>query len=326
MVKFFIQPESEIPASNQLYNQIMFAIAARKFPPGQKLPSTRQLAMQTGLHRNTISKVYRQLEDDGLVDAQAGSGIYVRLGDAPESTGSVTLLKRHPETYKAVRQMLDDLVKQGCSLREARDMFLAEIDWRLRCSAQVLVTVPNDDIGAGELMVRELEQALNIPVQLVPLEELESVLNQTRSGTIVTSRYFLSAAEEIASPKSVRVIPVDVYDYSNELQILSQLKAGTCVGIVSLSAGLLRGADVLIRSLMGEKLMLMSTQTNDPYKLRAIARSASIILCDHASAEAVKQAIDRVQEDLIRHPRIVRCENFISTDSVALLKRELGLS
>ena len=34
--------------------------------------------MQTGLHRNTISKVYRQLEVDGVVEAIAGSGIYVR--------------------------------------------------------------------------------------------------------------------------------------------------------------------------------------------------------------------------------------------------------
>ena len=28
--------------------------------------------MQTGLHRNTISKVYRQLETDGVVEAMAG--------------------------------------------------------------------------------------------------------------------------------------------------------------------------------------------------------------------------------------------------------------
>jgi Predicted transcriptional regulators len=78
MVQFHIQTDSEIPASTQLFNQIRFAIASRQFPPGHRLPSTRQLAMQTGLHRNTISKVYRQLENTGLVEAQAGSGIYVR--------------------------------------------------------------------------------------------------------------------------------------------------------------------------------------------------------------------------------------------------------
>ena len=56
-MRFHIQQESDIPASTQLYNQICFAIAARHYPPGHRLPSTRQLAMQTGLHRHTISKV-----------------------------------------------------------------------------------------------------------------------------------------------------------------------------------------------------------------------------------------------------------------------------
>jgi GntR family transcriptional regulator len=70
-LRFHIQQDSDIPASSQLYNQICFAIAARHFPPGHRLPSTRQLAMQTGLHRNTISKVYRQLENDGVVEAMA---------------------------------------------------------------------------------------------------------------------------------------------------------------------------------------------------------------------------------------------------------------
>ena len=88
-VRFHIQQESDIPASTQLYNQICFAIAARHYPPGHRLPSTRQLAMQTGLHRNTISKVYRQLETDGVVEAMAGSGIYVRDQQKPKTS------KRH---------------------------------------------------------------------------------------------------------------------------------------------------------------------------------------------------------------------------------------
>ena len=82
-MRFHIQQDSDIPASTQLYNQICFAIAARHYPPGHRLPSTRQLAMQTGLHRNTISKVYRQLETDGVVEAMAGSGIYVRDQQKP---------------------------------------------------------------------------------------------------------------------------------------------------------------------------------------------------------------------------------------------------
>lgn len=327
MVKFYIHSDGEIPASNQLYNQICFAIASRQYPPGHKLPSTRQLAMQTGLHRNTISKVYRQLEDDGVVEAQAGSGIYVRIqGHDDRQAQPITfLVESYPEVYKLVRHHLDEMLKQGCSLNEARELFLAEIDWRLRCSARVLVTVPAQDLGAGELMVRELEQSLQIPVQLVPLEELGTILQQARSGTVVTSRYFSAEAEAIAAPNAVRVITVDIYDYGHEIQLLSQLKSGSCVGLVSLSSGILRGAEVILHSLRGDELLIMSCQPSDRYRLEAIARGASTILSDQASFAAVKNAVQTVREDLIRSPQLICCENYIDAKSLESLKLELGL-
>lgn len=325
MVQFRIQPDSEIPASTQLCNQIRFAIASRQFPPGHRLPSTRALAMQTGLHRNTISKVYRQLEDDGLVESLAGSGIYVRAQPPRRNPAPVPILEQFPQADKIVQQSLDELLKEGCSLNQARELFLAEIDWRLRCSAQVLVTVPAEDIGAGKLMVDELEQSLGIPVQLVLLEELAQVLDQTASSTVVTSRYFIGVTEAIAAPKSVRVIPVDIYDYAQEIQLLKKLPPDSYVGMVSLSSGLLRGAEVIIHSLRGDELLVMTAQLGDAYKLNAIVKSAQLIISDQASFLTVKAAVQAAREDLIRPPQVICCENFIGTKSINLLKRELGL-
>lgn len=326
MVQFHIQSDSDIPASTQLYNQILFAIASRQFPPGHRLPSTRQLAMQTGLHRNTISKVYRQLEEAGVVDAQAGSGIYVRdpIHDGGAKVKS-PILDQHPEAYKVVQNSLDELLQLGCSLNQARELFLAEIDWRLRCSAQVLVTAPSHDIEAGEVIVRELERALNIPVQLVPLEDLGQVLDQTRSGTVVTSRYFIAQAEAIAAPKSVRVIPIDIYDFDAEIKLIKRLPKGSCLGIVSLSSGTVGVAEVIIHSLRGDELLVMPCQLGDTYKLNAIVRSAQTIISDQASCTVVKTAIAAAREDLIRPPQLICCEDFIISKSIELLKRELGL-
>jgi GntR family transcriptional regulator len=326
MVQFHIQSDSDIPASTQLYNQILFAIASRQYPPGHRLPSTRQLAMQTGLHRNTISKVYRQLEEAGVVDAQAGSGIYVR-DQTHESTANVKspIVGQHPDAYKLVQNSLDELLKIGSSLSQARELFLAEIDWRLRCSAQVLVTAPIHDIGAGEVIVRELERALNIPVQLVPMEELSQVLDQTRSGTVVTSRYFIAEAEAIAAPKSVRVIPIDIYDFDDEIKLIKKLPKGTCLGLVSLSSGTVGVADVIIHSLRGDDLLVMTCQLGDTYKLNAIVHAAQTIISDQASCTVVKGAIAAARDDLIRPPQVICCENFIISKSIELLKRELGL-
>ena len=84
MLQFQIHSDSEIPASKQLFDQIRFAIASRQYSPGHRLPSTRQLAMITGLHHNTVSKVYQQLEESGLVESIAGSGIYVKTERSEE--------------------------------------------------------------------------------------------------------------------------------------------------------------------------------------------------------------------------------------------------
>lgn len=326
MVQYHIQPDSEIPASKQLFDQIQFAIASRQYPPGHRLPSTRQLAMLTGLHRNTISKVYRQLEETGLVESQAGSGIYVKeQGHEGGPQGQASILKQYPEAYKIVQKSLDELLSQGCSLREARELFLSEIDWRLRCSARVLVTVPSRDLEAGKLMIREIEQSLGIPVELVPLEELSTALDQTNSGTVVTSRYFIGEVLEAAAPKSVRVIPVDIHDYAQELEIVKDLPKDSCLGVVSLSAGTLGVASIIIHSLRGDELLLMTAQVDDTYKLNALVRAAQTIICDHASYDRVKAAISAARDDLIRPPKLIRSENYIGTKSINLLKRELGL-
>ena len=325
MVQFRIQPDSEIPASTQLVNQIRYAIASRQFSPGHRLPSTRALAMQTGLHRNTISKVYRQLEEDGYVESIAGSGIYVRAQPTRQSPVPVPILEQYPEADKIVQQSLDALLKLGCSLNQARELFLAEIDWRLRCSARVLVTAPAEDIGIGKLMVDELEQSLGIPVQLVSLEELTEVLDQTSSATVVTSRYFLGQAEAITAPKSVRVIPVDIYNYAQEIQLLKKLPNDSCVGFVSLSSGLLRAAEVIIHSLRGNELLVLTAQLGDAYKLNAIVKSAQLIISDQASFSTVQAAVQAAREDIIRPPKLICCDSYISSQSIDLLKRELGL-
>jgi GntR family transcriptional regulator len=124
----------------------------------------------------------------------------------------------------------------------------------------------------------------------------------------------------------VRVIPVDLYDFSKEIQIIQQLPQDSCLGIVSLSANTLEVANVIIHSLRGEELLIMTAQVEDSYKLSAMARSAHTIISDQVSFPIVKAALQAARDDIIRPPQLICCENFISTVSIELLKRELGLS
>ena len=326
-MRFHIQPEIDIPASIQLYNQICFAIAARYYPPGHRLPSTRQLAMQTGLHRNTISKVYRQLETDGVVEAIAGSGIYVRdnlkKDDFKKSFNSKNNLNTSPD--QEAKKAIDKLIKLGCTLQETRNFLTNEIDWRIKCGSRILVSTPREDIGASMLIAEDLSPKINVPVEVVPMEELEKVLSNSNNGTIVTSRYFLQPLEKVARQHGVRAIAVDLSDFQKELKILKELNVGSCVGIVSISPGLLRAAEVIIHSMRGNELMLMTAITDNQSRLLSLLKAANQIVCDGPSLQVVENTLLKNRSQLMRLPQIICAKNYLSNETINQLKKEIGV-
>jgi GntR family transcriptional regulator len=326
-VRFHIQQESDIPASTQLYNQICFAIAARHYPPGHRLPSTRQLAMQTGLHRNTISKVYRQLETDGVVEALAGSGIYVRDQNQPRQPRLAPGPRNRalPDIDRQVRQGVDALLQAGCTLQQTRELLTREIDWRLRCGARVLVSTPREDLGASHLIAEELSPNLEVPVEVVPMEELEGVLESSNNGTVVTSRYFLQPVEEIARRHGVRAVPVDLNDFRHELDLLKELRAGSCVGLVSISPGILRAAEVILHSLRGNELLVMTANPATGSRLLALLRASSHVLCDRPSLSLVEQSLRQNRAQLMRLPVVHCARSYLGAATIEQLRKEIGL-
>ncbi len=326
-MRFNIQQESDISASTQLYNQICFAIAARYYPPGHRLPSTRQLAMQTGLHRNTISKVYRQLELDGVVEAIAGSGIYVRDNlkkrEFKKSFNSKNNLNKLPD--QEAKKAVDNLIKLGCTLQETRKILTNEIDWRIKCGARILVSTPREDIGASMLIAEDLAPKVNVPVEVVPMEELEKVLCNSNSGTIVTSRYFLQPLEQLAKNHNVRAIAVDLSDFQKELKIIKEFKEGSCVGIVSISPGLLRAAEIIIHSLRGSEVLIMTAIADNNSRLLALLKASTHIICDGPSLSVVENTLIKNRSQLMRVPKIVCSKNYLSIETINQLRTEIGV-
>jgi GntR family transcriptional regulator/MocR family aminotransferase len=61
----------------QLYAGIRSAILAGQLEANTRLPSTRALAHELGISRNTVLEAYAQLLAEGYVEGQTGSGTYV---------------------------------------------------------------------------------------------------------------------------------------------------------------------------------------------------------------------------------------------------------
>jgi len=72
-----INPKSAMPIYRQIIEQIRRAVAAGQLLPGEQLPSVRELAAQLLVNPNTISRVYRDLEWEGLIETRRGQGTYI---------------------------------------------------------------------------------------------------------------------------------------------------------------------------------------------------------------------------------------------------------
>lgn len=80
---------SDIPIYLQIRNQIVTAIAEGRLQPGDRLPSIRALAEESGINMMTVSKSYQILKKEGWLQSDRRSGTVVaekkRIG-IPEKT------------------------------------------------------------------------------------------------------------------------------------------------------------------------------------------------------------------------------------------------
>src|SRR5450759_2651207 len=74
-----LDERSEIPLYRQLYDRIAESIHNGQLRNGERLPATRELAVQLGLNRTTVSAAYTLLEEEGLLKGHVGRGSFVNF-------------------------------------------------------------------------------------------------------------------------------------------------------------------------------------------------------------------------------------------------------
>lgn len=65
---------------DQIVRQIKFAIASEVVLPGELIPSVREMAKQTAVNPNTVSRAYRELQSESILEVVRGTGLQVTQG------------------------------------------------------------------------------------------------------------------------------------------------------------------------------------------------------------------------------------------------------
>ena len=93
------QFSNDAPIYTQLIQQVKVGIVTGAFPPGERLPSVRDLATEAGVNPNTMQRALAELERDGLVYSQRTAGRFVTEDNTMINTAKRSLAQRHVKTF-----------------------------------------------------------------------------------------------------------------------------------------------------------------------------------------------------------------------------------
>jgi GntR family transcriptional regulator len=84
-----IDLSSSTPAYRQISDGLRALLVEGRFAPGDQLPTVRQLAVDLGVHHNTVAQAYRALAEEAWLELARGRGATVRDRSAPRATAAV---------------------------------------------------------------------------------------------------------------------------------------------------------------------------------------------------------------------------------------------
>jgi GntR family transcriptional regulator len=100
-----IDLNSTVPAYRQIVGQIRRYCVEGALKPGDRLPSVRRLAVDLGVHHNTVAEAYRLLGQEGWLDVSQGRAVEVlaRAGEPPAAGLADTFERRLREFLAEMR-------------------------------------------------------------------------------------------------------------------------------------------------------------------------------------------------------------------------------
>ena len=96
-----VDPASDRPVYKQIADHLRAAVARGQLREGDQLPSEARLMEHYGVARMTIRNAMRLLQDEGLVTAEHGRGVYVRSRPPVRRLASDRFARRHRKEGKA---------------------------------------------------------------------------------------------------------------------------------------------------------------------------------------------------------------------------------
>jgi len=271
-MRLWFSANSEVPLYRQLVTQVQLAILSGDLRPGDRLPSTRELARRFAIHPNTVSAGYRELEREGWTELRHGSGVYVCDGRAPETAEA--RIDAHIAEF----------------FRRAHELGLSTPALRRRMADWVAAPAPDHwllvdpDPELRKILLTELRAATKREVRECSIEDCNGA---ALAGAIVCCRPSQESLVRAVVPAGIELVVLPITSANQWLLPWMPTPQGLLVAVVSHWPEFLDKARTMLAAAGMHAEALIFCDARKPQWQRGIA-NASGVLCDAYTATAAK--------------------------------------
>jgi len=110
---FKLNPNSETPLYMQIVEQTKLAIAKGLFRNGDRFPSVRELSRELLVNQATVSKAFKELDRQGIIETKPGIGTFISFDDNKISKRIDKMMEKLEDDFLEARYLgisLDEII------------------------------------------------------------------------------------------------------------------------------------------------------------------------------------------------------------------------
>jgi DNA-binding transcriptional regulator YhcF (GntR family) len=286
---------SDVSIREQLVTQVILGILSDDLAPGQRLPSTRELARRFQLHPNTVSAAYRHLARDRWVELRRGSGVYVQA-TKPEGALSPELAidQRIAQLFCSARKlgvslpMLRSHVRQWLELQPPDHFLLIEPDEELR-----------------RILAAEMARSVDFPVQSCGVEDCAQMLDASIPAALPNR---ISQVRQMV-PAGTDLLTLQIRSVPTSLAGYLPAPASALVGVASRWPEFLKIARAMLNAAGFHPDGLIFRDARQANWQRGLKQTAAVI-CDSLTAAELPMGCRSIPFSLLSESSIAELRRY----------------
>ena len=296
--------KNQLPIHTQLKAQLTYLIQSAQLTSGTQLPTVRQLAGFLRVNRNTVSKVFSEMEKEGYLSCESGRGTFV----SKPRTEPGRKVEKMQKLMGIVDEAIDRAMELGFSPEDLSLTLYARTQTapkRPTLSTRDVVFVECNQLQSN-LFSAQLRKEL--PLRVVPMlvEDLKAAVQRDpgslrKYDLVLTTFYHIREVQALFAGTGKEVVALMVETSLDTLRRLTSLPEGTRVGVACSDWTGSENMKLSIENAGLKHLELVLGCGQEKGSIKKMLKEASVILCSSLAEEKIRAIAPEGTEIIMDH-------------------------